>query len=326
MDTRSRNILVNVAGWLYGFLGFSLSVVTALFSVFQRRSPPSKNPVPAKSLPTKPNLPPNARGRRILRSFSDQSVGAPAPAPTPASVAKLRESTTGKRKIISSHRRSRSLIPIIKIDHFDHIESPRQLSAGSLKIEPPIPESTVTNPLPKSYRFTISPDESLPKSGGSTANVVVGDRPAFRLFNPKSWGKDRPNVERRSSSPQLFHPPAALPSLTGSPASHKQSNSDGKLKAGSSSKGEEKPATRKVIRKAKSCYNVREKVNVNVEPPPPIPRNVEKKRSQTLRTQPYEAPYFCTPPIPMPVRKSPPSNLRSPPPLPSHSKPLVSSS
>jgi len=272
------------------------------------------------------------------------------PKPTPTSLGKLRETPTEKRKIISSHRRSRSLIPIIKIDHFDSIETPRQLSAELLKMEPRISESI--NPLPRPYRFTICLDDSLPNSGGSTGNmgVGVGDRPGFRLFNPKSWGKDRPKVERRSSSPQLCQLP--LPPLIGSAAPHKQSNSCGKFKACSSSKGEAKPITRKVIRKAKSSYNVRESEylvsifskgynkafgfeghNANAEPPPPVPRNVEKKRSQTLRTQPYEAPYFCTPPMPTPVRKSPRSNLRSPPPpLPSHSldrklsKPLVSNS
>jgi len=271
------------------------------------------------------------------------------PKPTPTSLAKLRDTPAEKRKIISSHRRSRSLIPIIKIDHFDNIETPRRLSAELLKIEPRISESI--NPLPTPYHFTICLDGSLPKSGGSTGNMVVGvgDRPGFRLFNPKSWGKDRPKVERRSSSPQLCQLPLAT--LTGSAASHKQSNSSGKFKACSSSKGETKSVTRKVIRKAKSSYNVRDSEylistlskcyimtsgfegNANAEPPPPVPRNVEKKRSQTLRTQPYEAPYFCTPPMPMPVRKSPRSNLRSPPPpLPSHSldrklsKPLLSNS
>ena len=233
--------------------------------------------------------------------------------------------------MISSRRRSRSLIPIIKIDHFDNIETPRKLSAGSLKMEPRISESI--NLLPKPPRSTVCPDGPLPNSRTGNMDVGVGDRPAFRLFNPKSWGKDPPKVERRSSSPQLCQPP--LPSLTGSSASHKQSNSDGRRKACSSLRGETKPV-RKVIRKAQSSYNVRDseylsvlskgyiltfalEVNVNADPPPPVPRNVEKKRSQTLRTQPYEAPYFCTPPMPMPRRKSPRSNLRSPPPpLPSH--------
>jgi hypothetical protein len=227
------------------------SVLTALFSLFQRRNPPSKVPLPAQLLPTKPNLPSDARGRRIVRSFSDQSVRAPAPTPTP--LAKLRESSTGeKRKIISSHRRSRSLIPIIKIDHFDNIETPRQLSAGLLEREPRISESI--NPLPKPQRFTICPDDSLANSSTGNTDVGVGDRLAFRLFNPKSWGKDRPKVERRCSSPELCQPPLLPP--TKSPASHKQSDSDGKLKGCLSSKGETKPTTRKVIRKAKSSYNL----------------------------------------------------------------------
>ena len=154
---------------------------------------------------------------------------------------------------MSSHRRSRSLIPIIKIDHFDNVETPRKLSAGLLKMEPRISEAI--NPLPKPRRFTICPDGPLPNSSTENMDVGVGDRPAFRLFNPKSWGKDRPKVQRCTSSPQLCQP--SLPLLTGSSAAHKQSNSDGKLKACSSSKGETKPV-RKVIRKAKSSYTVRE--------------------------------------------------------------------
>jgi hypothetical protein len=185
------------------------SVLAALFSLFQRHNPPSKVPLPAQLLPIKPNLPSNTRGRRIVRSFSDKSPGAPTPAPT--SLAKLREPSTEQRKFISSHRRSRSLIPIIKIDHFDNIETPRKLSAGSLKMEPRTSESI--NPSAKPRRSTVCPDGSLPNSSAGSMDVDVGDRPAFRLFNPKSWGKDRPKVERRSSSPQLCQPP--LPSLTG---------------------------------------------------------------------------------------------------------------
>lgn len=228
------------------------SVLTALFSLFQRRNSPSNITLPIQLLPTKPNLPPNARGRRIVRSFSDQSVGAPKPTPTP--LAKLRESSNEERKIISSHRRSRSLIPIIKIDHFDNIETPRQLPAGLLKMEPPISESI--NPLPRPQHFTIYSDGSLANSSAGNVVIGVGDRPAFRLFNPKSWGKDRPKVERRCSSPQLCR--QSLPLLTKCPASHKRNDSDGKLKGCSSSKGETKPTTRKVVRKAKSSYNVRE--------------------------------------------------------------------
>jgi len=297
MDTRSHNVLVNTAGFLYASLGFSLSVLAALFSIFQRPNRPNKVPSPTPLLPAKPKLPSNVRGRRIVRSFSDQSIKSPTPRPLPA---KLREPSSEKRIISSSHRRSRSLIPIIKIDHFDNIEP---------RVSGPI------NTLPKPYHFTISPDDPAPSSESSTSSMGagVGDRPPFRLFSLRSWGKDRPKVGGRSSSAQLGQPP--LVHLTGFPVSHKKSDSDGKRKVCLRSRVESEPKTRKTLRKATSACNVREKVVVQFDLPPPVLHSVEKKRSQTLRTQPYEAPYFLTPPVPMPIRKSPSrSNLRSPPP------------
>jgi len=301
METRSHSVLVNAAGFLYASLGFSLSVLAALFSIFQRPNRPIKVPSPASLLPTKPKLPSTARGRRIVRSVSDQSIKSSKPTPLPE---KSREPSSEKRIISSSHRRSRSLIPIIKIDHFDNIEP---------RVSGPI------NHLPKPYYFTISPDDPAPSSESRTSSMGVGvgghDRSAFRLFSLKSWGKDWPKVGRHSSSGQLDQPPLVHP--TEFPVSHKKSNSDGNLKICSRSRVESEPKTRKTVRKATSSRNVREKVNVQIDVPPPVPRGVEKKRSQTLRTQPYEAPYFCTPPVPMPFRKSPSrSNLRSPPPPP----------
>jgi hypothetical protein len=86
--------------------------------------------------------------------------------------------------------------------------------------------------------------------------VGVGDRPAFRLFNPKSWGMDRPKVERRSSSAQLGQPPLVL--LSESSVPHKKSDSNGKLRTCSRLKVEPESKTRKPLRKATSSYNIRE--------------------------------------------------------------------
>ncbi|KAF8167409.1 hypothetical protein B0H34DRAFT_792138 [Crassisporium funariophilum] len=302
MDGRSHGVFVNAAGFLYASLGFSLSVLAALFNIFHRNQvqpvPTLKKAASSRKEVAKtdtglkkekkvsivskghPSIPPNARCRPPLRTFSDQTLAQkPAPEPFPESL----DPERARKRI---HRRSRS-IPIITIDYFGSTDALRPTSADFLKVEPRF--QVPVQPLPRPLTFIItSPPEH---EAISLPNAPKPDRHGFRLSSLKpSWIKDKPKVERRRSSPHLDHPPplpVALP--------HGRSNSDEILTVPLRKDTKLKP--RKVLRRMTSAPGpVQDKL-------PSMSRSIEKKKSLNLRTQPYEAPYFCSPPLPIPVRK-----------------------
>ncbi|KDR85668.1 hypothetical protein GALMADRAFT_218765 [Galerina marginata CBS 339.88] len=292
-DTRSHGILVNAAGLLYASLGFSLSVLAALFSVFHRTN--AQN-VPTIPLHTRPHLPSGSRGRHLVRSVSDKSPKA-SKLPPASSPAKPKETSSEKQRTRPhSLRRSKSMIPIITIDYFgstDSLRSGRTSADFTAKIEPQVA-------VPQPFVVPVPPTPETASSSASTSSAAScssNERPGFRLFGLKSWGKDKP-LQRRQSSPQLCQ--ASSLSLC---THHKQTSSDGMLTI--PVKSESKPKTRKMLRKMTSVP-VHEKFGIISDAS--LPRTVEKKRSLPLRTQPYDAPYFAPPPVPpLPVAyRSPP--------------------
>lgn len=222
---------------------------------------------------------------------------------------------SSEKRIIPSrhvHRRSKSManIPIITIDYFGSTDTfnTRRL-AGIPKTEPRIPEP-VAGPLKPFPLPTNIPSSHTSSTCDSTANCGNDQAaPGFRLFGLKPWGKERSKrLERCQSSPQLCRS-ASLPQ----PSCHKQSSSDGVLT--SPTKNEEKTKPPKPLRKMPSVP-VQGKESEDIHLPSFIGRtftvyhseigfkfdvsfrHAEKKRSQTLRTQPYDAPYFALPPVP----------------------------
>ncbi|PPQ77045.1 hypothetical protein CVT25_014862 [Psilocybe cyanescens] len=311
MDTRSHGLLVNAAGFLYATLGFSLSVLAALISAIYPSKVHYVGSIPFHTQAALPNPP---RGRRPVGTSSDQQVKAgKGPAPLPAVVPEMQQISSHKtvRRSVSAQelRHSKSMVPVITIDYFGSAESPRRASAGPVMIDSPSIANPVTI-LPEHIPFVISPPPSPPTaisslpasppaatcfipssppatiSSISTDASTKSDRSGFRLFHIKHWGKDKqkttsPSLLRRQSSPHLC--PTRM-------MGHKHTNSDGILPT--AVKNEPKSKSRKMLRKMPSVP-AHEKV-----PTSPPPRKSEKKRSQTLRTHPYDAPYFAPPPVP----------------------------
>ncbi|KAH9486321.1 hypothetical protein JR316_0000385 [Psilocybe cubensis] len=306
MDTRSQGLLVNAAGFLYGTLGFALSVLAALLSAIYPSKVQYAGGIAFHKQPTLPNA---ARGRRPVRTISDQQVeGAKEKLPLLQVVEEVKKVSRDKtvRRSVSAHelRHSVSMVPVITVDYFGSAESPRRASAGPVLIDSPSISNPVTT-LPEHIPFVITPPptpptvaSSLPTSPPASAPCsppatissistdasVKSDKSGFRLFHIKHWGKDKPkntpNLARRQSSPHLC--PKKL--------CHKHTNSDGNIPIVVNI--ETKPKSRKMLRKM-SSGPVQEKVTTT-----PPPRKSEKKRSQTLRTHPYDAPYFAVPPVP----------------------------
>ncbi|KAF9567837.1 hypothetical protein CPC08DRAFT_521130 [Agrocybe pediades] len=219
-----------------------------------------------------------------------------------------------------SHRRSRSMIPTITIDYFGSTESLRRNSIDSLKTDvrlasavhvpqkphilpthassPDIP--IITTALPDLMDKHISPPNSTTTTSSFTSNSSNGERDrekhTFRLLNIKQWGKDKPKggLSRTRSSPQLCHAPILPAALC-----HKQAGSDGgeTLKNLPAKINPETPKPHKTLRKMSSAPG-REKTASPKSAGTTPSRGTEKKRSQTLRTHPYEAPYFAPPPVP----------------------------
>ncbi|KAF8910077.1 hypothetical protein CPB84DRAFT_1842736 [Gymnopilus junonius] len=305
VDTRSQGVFVNAAGLLYASIGFSLSVLAALINLLHR---PKAQDAPIVSTYTRavPSLSP--RGRRILRSVSDESSKTPlriskqAPKPLPSArrdEASRPKEPSSEKKVISSrhvHRRSKSMasIPIITIDYFGSTDTLNALrSAGLPKTVPQILEATaeLSGPLPRPTINDVASSSTSSTFNQTTAHC--GDdqpAPGFRLFGIKPWGKERSKgLERRQSSPQLCRS-SSLPRSS----CHKQTSSDGMLR--SPTKNEKKTKARKPLRKMPSApAQGKEKIGMKFDV---SFRHGEKKRSKTLRTQPYDAPYFALPPVP----------------------------
>ncbi|CAA7264823.1 unnamed protein product [Cyclocybe aegerita] len=311
-DARLHGFLVNAVGFVYASLGFSLSVLAAIFSLFPR---PTKPPPPLPK--ARPGIPPNIRvpsGSRARippkRSFSDQSPTSPAKLLLASE--KLKELTVEEKKrarSLASHRRSRS-IPIITIDYFGSTETLRKkTSADFLRAEPKALPS-VTEPQ---VSFAAAPE--VPERRGRTRSrpppptpMPCHDKQGFSLANLKPiFTKEKPKPERRQSSPQL----CSCPSLP--PICHKTSGSDGTPQAHSKSVSNSK--SRKTLRKMQSAPGpVQEQLTMKFDPS--FRRSIEKKKSLNLRTQPYDAPYFAPPPLPINPQKLPadsvPRRIKSP--------------
>lgn len=159
-------------------------MLAALVGIFIRFSSPPR----ARPSYSRPHLPRKLRGPRTVRSFSGQSTKVTVPQPPEY----LSVETECTPDVKSLRRRSKSLVPIITIDHF---ESPDFL-----------------NFLPKPV---LNTEASLPK-------LASTDGTAMDLSTIS-----RPTIKRRSSSPfVLCHPtPLPVPSSYNSVPSRKGSKS-----------------------------------------------------------------------------------------------------
>jgi len=160
---RSHGVFIYAAGLLYASLGFSLSVLAALFGIFY----PFITPPRAQSFHARPHLPRKLSRPRIVRSFSDQTGKVTVPKP----LEQLSIEKECTHDVKSLRRRSKTLIPIITIDHFGSTNSPGFL-----------------NLLPK----PVLPAETLLPTPVNTDGAAKD-----------SSNMSRPRIKRRCSSPLI---------------------------------------------------------------------------------------------------------------------------
>lgn len=173
--------------------------------------------------------------------------------------------------------RSQSIVPDITLDqHVDHQSTTT---------------TTTTFLLISSSQSTSEHGSTQRTSGEPSANDIrrlidVDDsRVGFRMSNLKPpWVKEKPRISRSRSSPQL--------SELLSPSSSGQKKSKVKKDKRGPESLEEKPE--KALRKV--CRSPSPEGGITMKS---FTQNAVKKRTETLRTQPYEAPYFCAQPIPL---------------------------
>ncbi|KIK07298.1 hypothetical protein K443DRAFT_673561 [Laccaria amethystina LaAM-08-1] len=175
--------------------------------------------------------------------------------------------------------RSQSIVPDITLDqHLDNQSTTATTTTTFLLIS----SSQSTTDHGSTRRPFDEPSSNDMRRLIDVDNTRVG----FRMSNLKPpWVKEKPRISRSRSSPQLSN-------QLSSPSCRQKKSKVKKDKRGPESL-EEKPE--KALRKVCSTPGLGgEKVTMKT-----FTQNAVKKRTETLRTQPYEAPYFCAPPIPL---------------------------
>jgi len=238
---RTHGVFIYAAGLLYASLGFSLSILAALFGIFY----PFIGPPRVQSFHARPHLPRKLSRPRIVRSFSDPTGKVTVPKqPEHLSIE--------KDDVKSLRRRSKTLIPIITIDHFGSTNS-----SGYLNLSP---------------KPVVPAEVSLPENKDGAA--------------ADSSNMSRPKIKRRCSSP-LIRPRLACLSVQDS------------LPVPSTK--ESKSSPNKVTRRSPNVADLNQEA-FTMEFDSFFFRKAGKKKSLTLRTQPYGPPHFCMPPLPIPNR------------------------
>jgi len=267
-----HNILLNVAVCLYAVLGFSLSVLTSLLGLLSARQPPKLMNIPPKPH-LQPLVPRNRPVPRTLRSCSDK------PSTTAKPAAPILDDKQRRRKMLASHRRSRS-IPLITLDYFGS-------AVGGTEVENALP---VRKPL----TFVIPPppgrEREYPRSAGYDT-----EKSGFRLANLFSTERKREKEKMqkiRERRPSL--PPALVPQLEGPAKQPQASRKRRKSEVSKTPLLGQGNVVRPQVRRVSSAPT-EERLTMKFDLT--FSRTVEKKKSGTLRTQPYEAPFFCPPPV-----------------------------
>lgn len=199
--------------------------------------------------------------------------------------------------------------PVITINHVDHVDN-MNVKAPTITIHPSPNRQSEDKVCSKRRSLTLAHPPSLPdlpRRHPSPPREGSRSGSPFRLSSLKPlWGGEKPKIHRSASSPQLSEFTEGKLPLPDSKARKKD-------KTAFSLSGK---SSKKTLRQEKSldCVASQCKAQISfchlsctilIRTPAShskffssSPKNVEKKRSQVLRTQPYEAPYFVRPPAP----------------------------
>ncbi|KAF5385001.1 hypothetical protein D9615_001215 [Tricholomella constricta] len=286
MDTRVRRAVVSTAGFLFAFVGFSLSVLAILFAML------------TPTLFAEAIKPPASAVETLERRRARQSHVAVKPSSENLSPPPLLPSTLRKTEVIP------------KVTTANH-DQQRTLPLPPPQSTYPIEDILLPSLKRKPTAITFAQDiglASLPASSSKNANPTLPERvlipsecedgrAGFKLSNLKPlWGEKQPKLSRCVSSPHLASKaPLSMPAREGPRKPCKPSSLGKKRSKPLSKETEDLPTSRSV-----SCPVA-----------PADKKPMEKKKSLILRTQPYEAPYFFPHPIP-PISDTEASKRRKP--------------
>lgn len=281
MDPQAYGYMVGIVCFLYGTIGYGLSVCSYVLETVLLRPLFSKStvaPPPLIRAPRNRKSFTKSRSRQTHRSSDTETSESVTSNPInhPAG-SMLLQPQTRLRRVSSLHSLDYShsfilVAPAITIHHPDHIDN---LSADAPTIAIPNSETRTYNTLISKQRdLALDPTPPCNVLSHDPIPIITTSRPgtAFRLSSLRPWGKERPQVLRSASSPQL--------------------NELGTHQLGSK-KGErikiEPSAKNRGRRLQQRNSTLSQSLAKNAE---------EKKRPQILRTRPYDAPFFVPPPVP----------------------------
>ncbi|GLB35790.1 putative histone deacetylase (HDAC) interacting [Lyophyllum shimeji] len=275
MEARVRRALVSTAGFLFASVGFSLSVVSVLFALLISPFADSTRPPPSVAT-------------TLEKRRARQSPGSD----------RLRSEVSSTSSLAPSTSKQTETVPNVAIGvNDDHIKASPSTPAPSDTrhtddtLRPSLKRKPTAITFVQDLHTTSLPtSSSRPSHGASPERILIpseseeGRSSGFKFSNLKPlWGEKRPKqrLQHASSSPHLTSKPP-LPAPT----------SDGPRKPPPLGKKRSKPLRNETgdpaTPRSASCPTTEVAEN----------KQVEKKKSQTLRTQPYEAPYFFPPPVP----------------------------
>lgn len=299
---------VGIAGFIYGSIGYGLSILTCIFGTAIHRFFPKLAARPALKLP-KISPGRTTQGLKPRQSRSCSKAGAmrrSAPVIHKASqtldsrvsASKPSVDNAQLRRVSSleslDRRRSFVLVaPVITINHVDRVDN-MSIKAPTVTIHPSpdrISEDNDNINYKLKRSFTLAHPPSLPnlprRRPSPPADSANRSASTFRLNDLKrSWGSEKPKIYRSASSPHLME-------FAQQDRCDLKDHSQNKVRPVLSGKSNKKSL--KQDKRPSTAHSQFSSSRFFAS----FPKNIEKKRSQTIsRTQPYDAPYFVPPPVP----------------------------
>ncbi|KXN88888.1 hypothetical protein AN958_06758 [Leucoagaricus sp. SymC.cos] len=315
MDCQANGCFAGVVGFIYAGMGFGLSILTCIFWAALRRFLPdiAENPAPVPKI---------SHGRRVIRVTTQRSdlksrqsrshskqLGLRPPVPatlkkasetigagasTPALHPPTNNAQIRRAASLESLGRRHSLVlvaPVITINHVDCVDN-MSIKAPTITIHPnKHSEESLIKSKPRSFTMAHPPSLlDLPRHRSSPPPETNRAGTAFRLVNLKPpWGIEKPKIHRSVSSPHLVEFMQKKGIL------ERSQEKDQPVLSGKSCK--------RLLKQEKRPSSASSQNSSSSKFFSSLPKNVEKKRSQALRTQPYNAPYFVPPPVSVPFEE-----------------------
>ncbi|KAJ3572208.1 hypothetical protein NP233_g3239 [Leucocoprinus birnbaumii] len=291
MDFHAYGCVVSVAGFIYGGIGYGLSILTCIFGTAIHRFFPEFASPPAPKL---------YRERRTTQELtlktrrSRSCTKETASRPSATENLEVRYtfdsgSTASKLSVDNIHHNLRRVSSLESLDHHrSFVTVAPVITINHVDRKKKTEDNNNTDKSRQSFTLAHPPSlPNLPRRQPSPPAQPSRAGSAFRLANLKaSWGHEKPKIHRSASSPHLME-------FAKEDKGVFKDLCEEKLPSVLSKKGSKKPL--KQDKRPSSAHSQTSSAKFFSS----FPKNVEKKRSQTLtRTHPYDAPYFVALPIP----------------------------